>query len=411
MGLFSFLTGKAPEEIELIGDNFFKAKEFGAAKIEYEKAVNKIKSKFPEKENLLTRLSEKIKSSKEALALAHQQNGEHLIQSQSYAEAEDLLHLAYELTENANLKEKIKTTLKKLHQNIASDFVSDDPVDLKVHMSGSEPFPTTEEIDDDEEYFSILCNPLPEDVRKAYQDYDQVFKQGFIALNNGDFETAVEKFTDSINRSDHEQRLIPLELATAWIHMEQYDRAQNLLEEFIEANDQEIRAYQMLCDIYWVAENYDDAMELIEQCPASVKETFPVRMLLGETYYQMGEYRDAEKLFLECENSSVQNEIVTRSLAKTYEAMGNLEKARDIYVQILDGCTKCGVRSDPFILRRYAELCFACGERTTRLLELYLSILQDDPDNKSESCQRIYELYNALGNPSEANRYLSFIKQ
>ncbi len=34
MGLFSFLTGKAPEEIELVGDKFFKAGEFGAAKIE-----------------------------------------------------------------------------------------------------------------------------------------------------------------------------------------------------------------------------------------------------------------------------------------------------------------------------------------------------------------------------------------
>ena len=52
MGMFSFLTGKAPEEIELIGDKFFKTNEFGAAKIEYEKAVKKAKSKFPGKRKL-----------------------------------------------------------------------------------------------------------------------------------------------------------------------------------------------------------------------------------------------------------------------------------------------------------------------------------------------------------------------
>ncbi|MBC2714276.1 MAG: tetratricopeptide repeat protein [Desulfobacteraceae bacterium] len=405
MGLFSFLTGKAPEEIELIGDNFFKVKEFGAAKIEYEKALNKTESRFPEKENLIQRLYEKIKNSKEALALAHQQNSEHLIASQNYTEAEDLLELAFELTENVNLKEEVKTTLKKLHQA----FASNDPDDTKMFSSGSEPFPTAEEIDSDEEYFSILCNALPKDIRKIYLSYDQAFKQGFIALNNGDFEVAVEKFTDSINGSGLEQPLIPLELSTALVNLGQYDRARKLLEEFIEVNDQEVRAYQVLCDIYWVTKNHDDAVALIEQCPGALKETFPVRMLLGETYYQMKRYADAESLFLACENSFGQNEIITRSLAKTYEAMGDLERARDIYAQILNGCTKCGVRTDPFVLRRYAELCFACGERSSQLLDLYLSILQEDPDSKDDYYQRIYELYTALGNTKEAARYQSSI--
>ncbi|MCD6585854.1 MAG: tetratricopeptide repeat protein [Desulfobacteraceae bacterium] len=401
MGLFSFLSGKAPEEIEMIGDKFFKAKEFGAAKIEYEKAVNKAKSKFPEKENLIQRLYEKIKDSKEALALAHQQNSVYLIESQNYAEAEDLLQLALELTENINFKEEIETTLKKLYQN----FASDNPDDTKKFISGSEPFPTAEETDSDDEYFLILCNALPEDVRTAYQGYDQTFKQGYIALNNGDFQTAVEKLTESINQPGQEQAMVPLELSTALVNLGQYDRARDLLEGFIEANDREAKAYQMLCDIYWVMGNHDEAIILIDQCPSPVKETFPIQMLLGETNYQMEKYPEAESLFLACEKNFGQNEIITRSLAKTYEAMGNLEKARDIYGQILNGCTKCGVRSDPFILRRYADLCFACGERTTQLLELYLSILQVDPDNKDDYYQRLYELYNALGNTAEAERY------
>jgi len=401
MGLFSFLSGKSPEEIELVGDNFFKAKEFGAAKIEYEKAVNKIGKKFPEKSSLAQRLKGKIIDSRESLSKTHKKNSEQLIESENFNEAEDLLHLALELTENNRLKEEIKNILKKLHQKLASD----EPNDIKMFLSGSEPFPTKEEIDSDEDYFSILCNALPENVRKAYQGYDQSFKQGFIALNNGDFEMAVEKFTDSINRSDFDQPLIALELSTAWAHLEQYDRARDLLEEFIVDNSLEIRAYQMLCDIYWVTKNYDDAIVLIEQCPHPLSETFPIRILLGETYYQMGRYADAETLFLACETSFGQNEIITRSLAKTYEAGGDLEKARDIYARLLKGCTQCGVRTDPFIQRRYAELCFACGERSSRLIDLYLSILRDDPDNKDDYYRRIYELYNALGNTAEANRY------
>jgi len=406
MGLFSFLTGKAPEEIEMIGDKFFKAKEFGAAKIEYEKAVNKAKIKLPEKENLIQRLYEKIKTSKETLALAHQQNSEHLIESENFDEAVDLLELALELTTNENLKQDIQNTLEKLHQKVASD----DPGGSKMFMAGSEPFPTAEETDSDDEYFSILCNSLPDDIKKAYKGYDQIFKQGYIALNNGDFQTAVEKLTESIKQSGREQAMVVLELATALMNLDQYDRARDLLETFIEENDRDVRAYQMLCDIYWVMGNHDEAIILIDQCPSSVKETFPIQMLLGETNYQMERYPEAESLFVACEKDFGQNEIITRSLAKTYESMGNLEKARDIYAQILNGCTKCGVRSDPFVLRRYAELCFACGERTTQLLELYLSILQVDPDNKDDYYQRLYDLYIALGNTAEAERYKAFIQ-
>lgn len=408
MGLFSFLTGKSPEEIELAGDKFFKAEEFGAAKIEYEKAADKAESKFPEKESLIQRLHGKIQDAKEALATAHLKNSQELIETENVDEAIDLLELALELTQNENLKHDIGDTLTKLQQGIAADA----PEGTRMFMSGSEPFPTADEIDSDEEYFSILCNALPDDVQDAYHDYNQAFKQGYIALNNGDFETAVEKFTDSMNDSDVDQPLVPLELATALVHLMEFDRARDLLEDFIEQNGPEnpdVRAYQMLCDIYWVTQNHADAIILIDQCPSPVKESFPIRMLLGETYYQMEKYDEAESLFIDCEKQFGQNELITRALAKTYEAMGNLEKARDIYAQILNGCTRCGVRTDPFIKNRYAELCFACGDRSARLLELYLSILQEDPDNRENYYQRISALYTALGNTAEAARYKAFL--
>lgn len=403
MGMFSFLTGKAPEEIELIGDKFFKANEFGAAKIEYEKAVKKAESKFPEKANLINRIYEKITDSKESLAKIHFQNSEHLVESENFDEAVDLLELALELTQNESLKQDIQNRLDKLLQA----FESEDPEDSQMFMSEAEPFPSAEEVDNDEEYFSILCNSLPVDLKKEYKSYDQAFKQGYIALNNGDFQTAVEKFTDSMNSAAQSQPLVPLELSTALVNLNQFDRACSMLEDFIEKNDQEVRAYQMLCDIYWVKGKHENAIILIDQCPPSLKETFPILMLLGETCYQMKRYAEAETLFIDCEKNFGQNEILSRSLAKTYEATGNLEKARDIYEQILNGCTKCGVRSDPFILRRYADLRFACNERSIQLLELYLSILQEDPDNKDDYYQRIFDIYTALGNTAEAKRYQS----
>jgi tetratricopeptide (TPR) repeat protein len=400
MGLFSFLTGKAPEEMELAGDKFFKAAEFGAAKMEYEKAAGKAESKFPEKVNLIERLYGKITDAKEALAQKHLENSEHLMESDNCDEALDLLELALELTQNEDLKQDIQNRLNEMNRA----FESGDADVSKVYLSGSEPFPSAEETDNDE-YFLILCNSLPEDIRKEYRTYDKTFKKGFIALNSGDFQTAVKMFTESLNAEGRSQPLVPLELSTALVHLNQFDQARTLLEDFIEENNQDVRAYQMLCDIYWVSGNHDNAIILIDQCPSPLKESFPIQMLLGETCFQMERYHEAESLFIACEKDFGPNEILSRSLAKTYEALGDLETARDIYEKILNGCTKCGVRSDPFILRRYAELRFACDERSTQLLELYLSILQEDPDNKDEYFQRIHALYTAMGNTAEAARY------
>lgn len=406
MGLFSFFAGKSPEEIEMAGDKFFKVKEFGAAKLEYEKAARKAQNKFPEKGNLISRLDEKLTDARESLARIHLQNSRELGESGNIDEAIDLLKLSLELTADDALKNEIADLIKDLHSHLSSE----GPEATENYLSGTEPFPAEEQHDSDEEYFSILINALPDDTRNAYQNYGPAFRQGYIALNNGDFQTAEEKLTHAMQEADSGQPLIPLELSTALVNLGQYDRARDILTDFIEDYPEEVRAYQGLCDLYWINQDYDAAIAVIEKCPAPLNETLPIRILLGETLFQMGRYEDAEDLYVACEERFGDNEIVSRALARTYEAMGDPEKARDIYAGILGGCAKCGVRTDPFIQQRYAELCFVCGERSERLLNLYLSIMRDDPDNKDSYYQRIYELFDALGNTEEANRYKSFIQ-
>lgn len=405
MGLLSFLSGKSPEDIELTGDKFFRAKEFGAAKIEYEKAVRKTQSKFPEKSNLIRRLNEKIRDAREALARTHIHNSRQLMASGNRDDAFELLQLALELTSDEGLKDEVVDLIEKSNGAAGSDVMHVKDSDL----NGITPESATVETDNDDEYFSILTNTLPEDIRNAYQHYGKAFKQGFIALNNGDFQEAVEKLSLAMEDQEKEQPLIPLELAIALINTGSYDRARNVLESFIVENPEDIRAYQVLCDLFWVTEDYAAALEMLDQCPDHLRETLPFKILFGETLYQAGQYPEAEDVFKDCEHQFGMNEIVSRALAKTYEAMGNTEKARDTYAGILNGCKTCGVRTDPFIQQRYADLCFECGERSERLLNLYLSIMRDDPDNKDSYYHKVYVLYNALGNTIEAGRYKALI--
>lgn len=408
MGLFGFLSGKSPEDMELSGDRFLKSGEFGAAKLEYEKALAKAESKFPEKEKLRHRLTEKIVESRESLAAAHVQAGREWIAADNFREAEDLFRLALELTENPELRLEILNLLTSINEISPSGR----PEEERLFFSDEHPFADSEETeevtDEIEEYFTVLCHALPEDIAEAYQHYDQAFRLGYVALNNGEFEVAIEKFTESMEQTDRDQPLVALELATAWTHVGEFARAQKLLLEFMENHGPSVRSVQMLCDVYLSTENFQQAIALLDQCPDPIKQTFSIQMLRGETYYQMSDFSTAWAVFQDCEKNFGENELITRSLAKTAEATGDLEAARDLYGRALSGCARCGTRTDPFVQRRYADLCFACGERSHRLIDLYFSMVQADADNKAEYYRRIYELYMALGKPNDASRYEAF---
>ncbi|MFZ2633328.1 MAG: tetratricopeptide repeat protein [Desulfosalsimonadaceae bacterium] len=400
MGLFSFLSGKSPEDIERAGDQFYNAGEFGLSKLEYEKALDKAERKAPENQNYIQSLKEKIGTAKEALAKAHLHTGGQLMESHNFAEAEDLFRLALELSNDPDFKQKIESALARLDAALP-------PGNPDVTIKVPHPVPAADVMDNEEEYFAVLCNALPEAVKQAYHSYGRTFRQGFIALNNGNFKTAAKKLSEAFEKNPSERPLVALELATALMNLGQYDRASELILQFVGNHPDELRGYQMLCDVYWATGNFDDAVRLIEGCPGPLKETFPVQVLLGETYFHMEKYAEAQAVFLSCQSRYGQNELVSRALAKIFEAMGDAEKAKNIYGQILAGCTQCGARTDPFVKRRYADLCFAAGERSSRILELYLSVAQEDPDSREDCYQRIGEIYEALGNLKEARRYQS----
>ncbi|MBW2674035.1 MAG: hypothetical protein JRD89_11565, partial [Deltaproteobacteria bacterium] len=81
MGFLKLFSGKGPEEYEQKGDRFFKTGEYGAAKLEYETALDKVRKEHSEDAGIEERLREKVVESKEALALQHKENALLLIES------------------------------------------------------------------------------------------------------------------------------------------------------------------------------------------------------------------------------------------------------------------------------------------------------------------------------------------
>jgi len=260
----------------------------------------------------------------------------------------------------------------------------------------------------EEEYFAALCGALPEEMRKAYHTYGSTFKAGYVALNQGAFELAAAKLSHALEENPSPQSFIPLELATAYLNLQKYDQARALLEGFMKEHPDSIQGYHLLCEIFWEIKEFDQAQEHLLSCPEELFDSLPIQLLRGETLFQAKKYQEAKSLCLDYMESSGWNENIARLLAKTYEALFEMEKARDLYGEIMMQCRGCGVHIDTFIKQRYADLCFEFGKYSTDILELYLSLVQEDPDNKAYYYKKIIHIYSAQGNEQEARRYQAF---
>ena len=404
MGILKMLSGKDPEEYEQKGDAYFEEQQYGLAKIEYESALSKLERKSSDDIDFRARLEQKIIQTKEALAAQHRETGEELIDAGLYEEAEEILRLAMELTDEAGLKAQIEQRLNDIQGHPGNKEVDDVPhVDLQ-EQGAEEPGYQVK----GDDYFGILCGSLPEDIQKAYHSYGDAFKAGYVALNQGDFELAAAKLSQAIEENPLPNSFIPLELATAYLNLSQHDAARSLLEGFIKEHPDSVQAYYLLCEILWELEEFDEIHKLLDACPPELGDASAMQLLRGETLFKARRYEEAESLYLDHLRSYDWDENIARSLARTYEALGENENACELYGEIMGACRGCGTRVDPFIKQRYADLCLDSGDYSTRVLELYLSLIHEDPGNRTQYYRKISRIYSALGHEEEAERYRAF---
>ena len=406
MGLFDFFSGKAPEEYEKEADSLFDNKAYGPAKIEYEKALDKLEKKAVVHPVHKQQLEKKLLKSRECLARLHTENGENLMASGSYAEAEELFHLAGELTEDKMFMAEIEKKLDEI-----SDY-ADAPDDNDTYYYDLQ---NDEEEDDeaydpgeDDEYFTALCGSLPEPEQEAYLGYGDAFKSGYIALNQGDFDTAVDMLSQAMEEHPSPGGFIPLELATAYLNLGNLEEAQSLLDGFMKNHPESLRSYQLMCEILWENREYAAAGQLLLTCPQDLSDSVPILILQGENLFLAGKLQEAVSFYLELMKTRGWNEHIARALAGAYEALGLNENARDIYGEIISGCQGCGSRIDPYIKQRYADTSLETGDYSTNILEVYLGLTREDPENRVHYFQKISRVYSLQGNETEARRFLAF---
>ena len=411
MGLLSIFSGKDPESYEQKGDALFEAKAYGKAVVEYERALDKLQKTSPWDEGYRQQLQDKIRSSKESLALEHQQTAVSLMEAGHDYDARQYIDLALELTEDPELKDALERRLQNKEADETEDLENDLP---EAEIQDPEPTYEDEQVEEalngeeheeDDEHFGALVGTLPDDVQDAYLGYGEAFKTGYLALNRGDFEGAAAHLITAMQEHPDPASYIPLELATAHLNLGKYDNARRLLESFLEHHPDALPAYQLLCEVFWETKDFDRAAELLVSLPPDLEQSVAGYLLRGETLFQAGKYSEARSFYRTFLKNYDWHEAIARALAKTHEALGEMANARNIYSEIMAQCHSCRARIDPFIKQKFADLSFASGLNTPAVLELYLSLAREVPQNAVEYYHKISRIYSAQGNLEEARRF------
>jgi tetratricopeptide (TPR) repeat protein len=320
MSFLKLFSVKTPEAHEQKGDELFADDLWGKAKVEYERALEKLEKTVPQNDNLKSRLQEKIQRTKASLAHSHKHNADDMLEAGFYHDARELYTLALELTEDAGLKTDLAEKLDQLDFHMSKK-VEETLADYDADEEQTGEQQPVEPCGQGDEYFTALCGTLPAEVQKAYRSYGDNFKKGYLALNQGDFELAADSLSKAMEENPATSSYIPLELATAYLNLEKHSDAQQLLETFIENQPQALPAYQLLCEIYWETGAFDRAEALLGAVPGELTESVAVFILKGETRFHAGNYSGAKELYQNFLKTYGWNEPVARALAKTHEAL------------------------------------------------------------------------------------------
>ena len=190
-----------------------------------------------------------------------------------------------------------------------------------------------------------------------------------------------------------------------------YPEAQSLLESFIHHFPDALPGYELLCEIYWKNQSFNQAENLLASCPHDLVESVALYLLKGETFLRANQFEKAKALYQQFISTYGWNDQIMKSLAYTQEALGETENARQAYSEILDRCKGCGARVDAAVKHRYANLCFASGERSTHILELYFDLIKENPQSAADYYNKVGRIYASRGDESEAQRYRAFAQK
>ncbi|GEM_PF-2178152 len=398
MGLFSLFV-KSPEDLEKKGDALVLSEKFGPARTEYAKALEKLAGNEAGQETLLTRIEEKYAGCGESLAKEHLENAGELYESGIDAEAHHLLHLAGQLATEEETKKAIADLLGELSSSMAQEGEEWD--DDEEEEEGA----YTEE----DQAFEALCMSLPEEQGDAYVEYCDAFRDGYNALNAGQFAEAEEALDEAL--AEHgDSSYVAMELAAACHNLGKNEKAEKLLRTFLAHHPSHTHGVELLCHLYLEEGEPQKALTTLDENLGAMTNT-PVELILlkGRLLSELGD-GDAAETWLSGHLDNQWDDNIAFFLSSIKKEKGDDQEARKLLETSLGRCTGCGKRPPSHIQLTYANLLKEDGDTSVSLIERYLKLAVEDPSTAPYAYQAVSEIYRTKGDNTEADRYAAMVE-
>ena len=408
MSLLERLTGTAPPKLEQKADRLLAAKRWGEAKLALEEALGKLTRRPAADAATQHRLEAKIRRCRNALAREHRRSAEDLLEGGFLEEAREMLVLAIDVSADQADRDEWKQTLEALDArgNTSNDSAPLRPPPVEPIAPGAQ-----RPEDADEEYFQALCHTLPDAIRRAYQDYNEAFKLGYIALNRGDFATAARYLERALNEAARPGSHIALELATVYVNLDRLIEARRLLLDYLTHHPDALPAYRLLCEIHWDQGDFDQALQLLAGLPPELAASRAAVVLEGTTFERAGQLEIARDHYRRFLDSYGWDSGMAHRLARVCRDLNETHEALKLYRLLVENGLSCRTRAVPRIRFEYAELCFEQGAQDTALLETYLALAREIPGQAAHCYKRVAHIYSRLGHAREARRFRDFARR
>jgi len=335
--LKSLFGSKSFEDLRSEGDAHFGAKDFGAAKLTYEKALEKTKGAPAD---AVESVRERIDASRDGIARQRIAEAEHLIEQNELELARTELEGAADTAADPSIAREAEHRMETMERADARERATE------VHLSADEVFGS----------FAAGWDPAQ---LQEYDDYGEPFREALVALHDERAEEARDKL-EAILASAGSPCYLYFEVGRARLLAGDTAGGEEALRTFLErlgpvgeddeTNDdddmEEIRvisesrfaAYRHLAELADERGDYDAAVDALEKAAVDFEEDPRPKLMLGSYLRRQGYANEAIEVLdaaVAVMGDARPDVIVIQELGLAHMAAGNTNTALSLLEQVI----------------------------------------------------------------------------
>ena len=319
MGFLGKLFKKDWRDIVKKGDKYLASGEKGLALQEYRSALKRLEEGSPDYNDIYEKVAE----------IAAELRQGHLQRAAQLSKAGEI-ERAYAAFESARAQSLSPESIEEVDELRAklSAAVEEERKIPALHDESDEAGQEWNERD----HFQVLLGGLPEAQAEEYEGYGDQFRRGWMALQAGDFDRAIELLEQA--KESRPAPFLLTELGRAYHGQNQAERALELMRAADQEAGDEIYIKLRLVEVLWTLERHDEAEEVLQAAHDLDEENTEVFRAIGEHALRSGDYDpgiEAVELMLEDEPNNIG---LLRMLGQLFQAKGELPQALDAYERV-----------------------------------------------------------------------------